>query len=89
MRRGPVPHPRRNFPARYFSIFRGEQTVMNHDFEKNAVPESAAASDAAPSFGPEGRPDPFRLGLRIAAFLSALMVLLGLAGSGCIHRSSP
>ena len=62
---------------------------MKHDFEKNAVPESAAASDAAPSFGSEGRPDPFRLGLRIAAFLSALMVLLGLAGVWLYSQEEP
>lgn len=55
---------------------------MKHVYEKNGIPENASApgTTPVPSPGNENEDDRFRRGVHIAAFLGALLVLLGLAG---------
>ena len=62
---------------------------MTQDFDKNAIPESGSAPGAGRPSDAEGGQDKFRLGLKIAAFLGALMFLLGLAGAWMRSQEEP
>ena len=62
---------------------------MRRDFEKNTAPENPTASEGAQSSGPESSDKKFHLGMRIGAFLGALMLLLGLAGLWLKSQEQP
>ena len=62
---------------------------MTQDFDKKAIPESGPAPGAGRSSDAEGSHDKFRLGLKIAAVLGALMLLLGLAGLWLNYQEEP